>query len=99
MAKADQRLVGRLQAERASMSKVIEQLAEAGSISPMITEGTLGNQLERLLVYDAVTTHGGSGGPVFGSDGTVIAVNAAIMPGFSGANFGVPIRFARELLR
>jgi hypothetical protein len=99
MAKADHELAARLQAERASMGKIIERLAAADSISPMITEGTLGNELERLLVYDAVTTHGGSGGPVFGSDGTVIAVNAAIMPSFSGANFGVPIRFAQQLLR
>ena len=50
------------------------------------------------LIYDAITTSGGSGDPVFGLDGTVIGVNFAIMRDFQGSNFGVPIRYARKLL-
>ena len=54
---------------------------------------------ERRLVYDAETTSGGSGGPVFGPDGTVVGVNFAVTRDFGGSNFGVPIRFVRELLQ
>ncbi len=64
----------------------------------MITQGALNEVMERRLVYDAETTAGGSGGPVFGPDGTVIGVNFAVTRDFAGSNFGVPIHFARELL-
>jgi S1-C subfamily serine protease len=53
---------------------------------------------ERRLVYDAETTSGGSGGPVFGPDGSVVGVNFAVTRDFSGSNFWVPIHFARPLL-
>lgn len=99
LAKADEALVATLRARRASMTEVIDELAQAGAIEPILTEGVLGNVQPTKLVYDASTTHGGSGGPVFGSDGTVIGVNYAILPGFTGVNFGVPIRFAQELLK
>ncbi len=54
--------------------------------------------MERRLVYDAETTSGGLGGPVFGPDGTVIGINFVITSDFDGSNFGVPIHFARKLL-
>ena len=50
------------------------------------------------IVYDAETTHGGSGGPVLGVDGKVVAVNAAIIPRFGGSNLGVPASEARRLI-
>ena len=49
-------------------------------------------------MYDAGTTHGGSGGPVLGLDGRVYAVNAAILPDFEGSNLGVPASEAHLLL-
>ncbi|HLQ38496.1 MAG TPA: trypsin-like peptidase domain-containing protein [Planctomycetota bacterium] len=99
LVQADAPLVDRLRAEGATMTLAIERLAAADSIAPTVTEGIFSLTRPDLLTYDAATTHGGSGGPVFGADGTVIGVNFAILPGFSGKNFGVPIRFARELLR
>lgn len=98
LAKADAPLVASLQRAGASMAEVIDALAANNRISPTITEGTVGNVQERMLVYDAATTQGGSGGPVFGGDGTVIAVNYAVLREFTGANFGVPIAFGKELL-
>lgn len=80
------------------MTQAIEQLATSNRISPLLTQGIVSNFDEFKIVYDAATTHGGSGGPVFNSSGEVIAVNFAILPDYQGANFGVPIRFARELL-
>ncbi len=51
------------------------------------------------MVYDAETTHGGSGGPVLDMDGNVIAVNAAIIPEYGGSNIGVPADEVKRLLR
>lgn len=98
LARADSHLVDELRSESASMTVAITKLAATGQITPIITQGVVSNVQEQMLVYDASTTHGGSGGPVFDAGGEVIAVNFAILPDFSGANFGVPIRFARELL-
>ncbi|MBI1826291.1 MAG: trypsin-like peptidase domain-containing protein [Planctomycetes bacterium] len=85
-------------AKATDTTTLIAQLAEMNAISPVITQGALNDVLERRLVYDAETTSGGSGGPVFGSKGVVIGVNFAITRDFQGSNFGVPIRFAIELL-
>lgn len=98
LARADNQLVEELRRDSASMTVAIARLAATGQITPLITQGVVSNVQEDMIVYDAPTTHGGSGGPVFDGDGEVIAVNFAILPDFTGANFGVPIRFARELL-
>ncbi len=79
-------------------STLIAELAKRNIISPVITQGALNEVRPKRLVYDAETTSGGSGGPVFGPDGTVIGVNFAITRDFDGSNFGVPIEFARRLL-
>ena len=52
-----------------------------------------------LVVYDAETTHGGSGGPVLDLEGRVVAVNAAILTEFGGSNMGVPAIQAAALLQ
>lgn len=81
-----------------STKTLIAELAKRNIISPVITQGALNEVRPRRLVYDAETTSGGSGGPVFGPEGTVIGVNFAITRDFDGSNFGVPIEFARRLL-
>lgn len=98
LARADAETLARLRRSAASMSDAIEQLAGAGAISPVITEGIVSNVEEHVVAYDAATTSGGSGGPVFGGDGRVIAVNYAIQRNFDGNNLGVPIVYAQELL-
>jgi S1-C subfamily serine protease len=50
------------------------------------------------LIYDAPTAHGGSGGPVFNSQGEVIGVNSAYMDGFTGGTLGVAVESLRPLL-
>ena len=52
-----------------------------------------------MVVYDAETTAGGSGGPVLDIDGRAIAVNTAVIPEFGGSNFGIPAEYARRLLQ
>jgi S1-C subfamily serine protease len=98
LARADTGFVDALRQRQASMTDAITELAATNLITPVITQGVLGNVRERLLEYDAATWHGGSGGPVFDGSGQVIGVNYAILPSFSGTSYGVPIRFARELL-
>jgi len=99
LAKAENEVVERLREVGADYADVILELAKADRISPVITEGTIGNVQTQMIVYDAATTQGGSGGPVFGSDGEVIAVNYAVLRDFTGANFGVPIAFGIDLLK
>jgi S1-C subfamily serine protease len=98
LARADSTLVDVLQQRDASMTEVIAELAATDQIVPIITQGVLSNVQERVITYDAPTTHGGSGGPVFDGEGQVVAVNFAIMREFIGSNLGVPIRWAKELL-
>ncbi len=98
LARADPDLVAEVLANATDTTGLIAELAHRGAISPVITQGALNEVREKKLVYDAETTSGGSGGPVFGPDGTVIGVNFAITYDFDGSNFGVPIRFARTLI-
>jgi S1-C subfamily serine protease len=98
LAKADPAVARRLTAGGMDLTRIVDGLIAERAIAPVITQGALGAALPTKLVYDAETTSGGSGGPLFGPDGTVIGVNFAILQGFAGSNFGVPIALARELL-
>jgi len=81
-----------------STEDLIQELAQRKLIRPLATQGHLGVVAPDRLVYDAQTTSGGSGGPVFNSDGKVIGVNFAILTSFSGSNFAVPISHALKML-
>jgi serine protease Do len=75
-----------------------QELSERGLIRPLSTQGHVSDVLKERIVYDAQTTVGGSGGPLFNNKGKVIAINYGIFRGFRGANFGVPIKYALALL-
>lgn len=79
--------------------KISQELSNRGMIRPLATQGHLSDILPNKLVYDAQTTYGGSGGPLFSDRGKVIGVNFAILSEFSGANFGVPIELGLKLMR
>jgi len=78
---------------------ILEELAKRKLIRPLVTQGHVGDVLTDKIVYDAQTTSGGSGGPLLNSNGGVIGVTFAVVKGFGGSNFGVPIRFAAPLLK
>jgi DNA-binding response OmpR family regulator/S1-C subfamily serine protease len=80
------------------VSKVMSELARRNLIHPIITQGHIGDILPDKIVFDAQTTSGGSGGPLFNHQGKVIGVTFAILKGFGGSNFGIPIRFSEPLL-
>ena len=73
-------------------------LSADGYIQPLATAGVIGQITPEKVVYDADTTHGGSGGPVLDMNGKVLAVNSAIVPEFGGSNFGVPASAITTLL-
>jgi S1-C subfamily serine protease len=77
---------------------VAARLAEKGHIAPLASRGIVSQATLVTIVYDAETTHGGSGGPVLDIDGSVVAVNSAILPEFGGSNLGVPVAKVRALL-
>jgi serine protease Do len=79
--------------------RIVEELVKRKLIRPLITQGHIGDVLPDKIVYDAQTTSGGSGGPLINHDGQVIGVTFAVVRGFGGSNFGVPIRFAQALLK
>jgi serine protease Do len=79
--------------------KVASELLRRKLIRPLVTQGHIGDVLPDKIVYDAQTTSGGSGGPLINRDGEVIGVTFAVVRGFGGSNFGVPIRYAQPLLK
>jgi DNA-binding response OmpR family regulator len=79
--------------------KIVDELEQRKLIRPLVTQGHIGDVLPDKIVYDAQTTSGGSGGPLINRDGQVIGVTFAVVRGFGGSNFGVPIRYAQPLLK
>jgi len=80
-------------------TKITGELLRRKLIRPLVTQGHIGDVLVDKIVYDAQTTSGGSGGPLINRDGQVIGVTFAVVKGFGGSNFGVPIRYAQPLLK
>jgi S1-C subfamily serine protease len=80
-------------------AQILSQLAAQHLIRPTTTQGHIGDVLKDEIVYDAATTSGGSGGPLFNHDGKVIGVNAATLKDFGGSNMAIPVRYADELLK
>jgi len=81
-----------------NVTRIVSQLASQQLIRPTTTQGHIGDVLQDKIVYDAATTSGGSGGPLFNRGGKVIGVNFAVLRDFGGSNLAVPVRYANELL-
>jgi DNA-binding response OmpR family regulator/S1-C subfamily serine protease len=79
--------------------QVVEQLAQHHLIKPIVTQGHIGDVLPDKIVYDAQTTSGGSGGPLFNNEGKVIGINFAMVRDFGGSNFAIPIAYGESLLK
>ncbi len=82
-----------------NVTEIVTQLAAQHLIRPTTTQGHIGDVLKDKIVYDAATTSGGSGGPLFNREGKVIGVNFAILTDFGGSNLAVPARYADWLVK
>ena len=86
-------------ATKGDPKQVMEELARRDLIRPIATQGHIGGVLPDKIVYDAQTTSGGSGGPLFNSEGKVIGINFAMVREFGGSNFAIPVSYATSLLK
>lgn len=98
LARADSDVAQKIASGTTDVSQMMSQLASQRLIRPTTTQGHIGDVLENKIVYDAATTSGGSGSPLFNVDGKVIGINLAVLKGFGGSNLAVPARYATELL-
>ena len=86
-------------ASKGDSKQMMEELARRHLIRPTVTQGHIGDVLRDKIVYDAQTTSGGSGGPLFNNEGKVIGINFAILREFGGSNFAIPVGFGKLLLK
>lgn len=99
LAKAEGKAVKELMSEEIpDVYRLADSMAARGMIRPFSTQGHLSDVQPHQLTFDAQTAIGGSGGPLLSKTGRVIGINYAILERFSGANFGIPIRFGLALL-
>jgi S1-C subfamily serine protease len=99
LAKAEGKAVKDLMSgEIPDVYRLADNMAARGMIRPFSTQGHLSDVQPHQLTFDAQTAIGGSGGPLLSKAGRVIGINYAILERFSGANFGIPIRFGVALL-
>jgi S1-C subfamily serine protease len=99
LARAGPDVAKQITADATDVTRIVSKLASQQLIRPTTTQGHIGDVLKDKIVYDAATTSGGSGGPLFNRSGKVIGVNFAILSGFGGSNLAVPARYANELLK
>ena len=86
-------------ASKGDPKQVMEELARRKLIRPITTQGHIGDVLPDKIVYDAQTTSGGSGGPLFNNEGKVIGINFAMVREFGGSNFAIPVGYGKVLLK
>lgn len=99
LARSGEAFVAQLRADgQTGFWDVAARLAAEDLMWPLSSRGIVGQITDARIVYDAETTHGGSGGPVLNLKGEVVAVNTAIIPEFGGSNLGVPVAEIRALL-
>jgi S1-C subfamily serine protease/DNA-binding NarL/FixJ family response regulator len=99
LARAGTDVAHKIVGDTQDVNHIMSQLASEHLIRPTTTQGHIGDVLQDKIVYDAATTSGGSGGPLFNRNGKVVGVNFAILRDFGGSNLAVPAKFAKDLLK
>jgi S1-C subfamily serine protease len=99
LARANSDVAHKIASGAQDVSQVMSRIASQRLIRPTTTQGHIGDVLKDKIVYDAATTSGGSGGPLFNREGKVIGINFAVLRDFGGSNLAVPARYATDLLK
>ena len=99
LARAGSDVAQKIISDTQDVNRIMAQLASQHLIRPTTTQGHIGDVLDDKIVYDAATTSGGSGGPLFNRDGKVIGINFAVLKDFGGSNLAVPVKYAKDLLK
>jgi serine protease Do len=99
LARVEPALLRSLMAEDpVDVPSLLERLARRRLIRPYATWGHVADVRPHQVAYDAPTTLGGSGGPIFSIRGRVIGISHAVARSFGSASFGVPIGFGIALM-
>jgi S1-C subfamily serine protease/DNA-binding NarL/FixJ family response regulator len=99
LARAGTDVAQKIAGDARDVNHIVSQLASQRLIRPTTTQGHIGDVLQDKIVYDAATTSGGSGGPLFNRNGKVVGVNFAVLKDFGGSNLAVPAKYAKDLLK
>lgn len=83
----------------ASLTNLLDQMAKRNLIRPLMTQGHITDLYKNRIVFDAKTTQGSSGTPMFGETGKVIGVSFAIMVDDTASSFAIRSQDAIEQLR
>lgn len=81
-----------------NLQKLVQDLADRSLIRPLTTQGHVSDAVPNRVIHDAKITIGGSGSPIFNSQGELIAVHSSIMTRFGAMGSGVPVARVVELL-
>jgi hypothetical protein len=91
--------VGLMDTYGASLTSLLDQLAQRRLIRPMMTQGHIRDLYRNRIIVDAITTQGSSGTPMFGERGKVIGVTFATLADDPTSSFAARIQGAIEQLR
>lgn len=77
----------------------LQNLEKQDGIQPQIQTGNLNNLAEKYRIgYDAGTLGGSSGSPVVNDNGELVAINNSGIGGTDSFNYGIRIKYLREIL-
>lgn len=91
--------VGLMDQYGASLTSLLDQLAKRKLIRPLITQGHVTDLYKNRIVFDAMTSQGSSGTPMFGETGKVVGISFAVLVDETASNFAIGIESAVEQLR
>lgn len=78
--------------------RLVEEVAHRRLIRPLATQGHISDLSSDLITYQAASSSGSSGAPLFNRAGLVIGVNHATLQRVEGVHVALPIRFVTDLL-
>jgi len=82
-----------------SLSVLLGELATRKLVRPLTTQGHITDLYMKRIMFDAATTRGSSGTPLFGESGKVIGMTFAIFADDDASNFAIGVDSVIELLQ